>query len=156
MTYDLESFRDDMKALLVDNLSSKISDINTEKGESIIEAIPEANFYSDLNEKIINAKDFIHYGFLPFDEGDSNGAAIGQPVSMFFMTLLTDPDGGEVGENKILRYTRAMFEIFAENATSFQSISDLKLQVLPPEIVNIQDFGWYISGGVYVTGYLVL
>lgn len=156
MTYDLEQFRDDMKALLVDNLAAKIAEIAVEKGESIITEIPEAAYFSDLNEKIINVENFIHYGFLPFDEGDSNANEIGQPVSMFFMAMLTDSDGGDVGENKILRYTRAMFEIFAEKATSFQSISILKIQVLPPELVNIQDTGWYRAGGVYVTGNLIL
>lgn len=157
-TFDLEDFRTTLKAYLVDNMAAKIAELNTLKADSLtLVVIPEAQYFQDFNEKIVNFKDFIYFGFLPFEPGDSNAGEIGQPVSMFFMTLVTDQDGGIVGENKILRYTRAMFEIFRDKATAHANISDLEITILPPEAVSL-DAGseWYKAGGVYVKGTLIL
>lgn len=156
--FDLESFNDRLKAFLVDNMAAKIAEINTEKGnDPVLIEIPEAQYFEDFNEKIVNFENFIYYGFLDFEPGLNNGGEVGQPVSMFFTTMITDQDGGVIGRNKILRYTRAMYEIFQENSTSSGSISDLEITIMPPEFVKIRSGSdWYRAGGVYVKGYLVL
>lgn len=156
--FDLETFRDTLKAYLVDNMTAKVAEINTEKGDDpVLVVIPEAQYFQDFNEKIVNYENFIYFGFLPFEAGDPNAGEIGQPVSMFFMTMIMDQNSGIVGENKILRYTRAMFEIFQANATAEANISDLEIIILPPESIKIESGSeWYKAGGVYVKGYLVL
>lgn len=159
--FDLETFRDTLKAFLVDNMAAKVSEINTEKGDNpVLAEIPEAQYFQDFNEKIVNFDNFIYYGFLPFEDGITNAGEIGQPVSMFFMTFITDQstiNGGIIAENTILRYTRAMFEIFQAESLTEASLSDLEITILPPESVKIEaGADWYKVGGVYVKGYLVL
>jgi len=156
--FDLENFSDTLKAYLVDNMAAKIAEINTEKGDDpVLIEIPETQYFEDFNRKIVNFKDFMYFGFLDFETGIPNAGELGQPASMFFMTFVTDQNSGVIGRNKILRYTRAMFEIFQENATEEANISDLEITILPPEAVKL-DFGsdWYKVGGVYVKGTIVL
>lgn len=156
--FDLETFSDTLKAYLVDGMAAKIAEINTEKGdEPVLIEIPETQYFEDFNEKIVNFKDFMYFGFLPFEPSIPNAGEIGQDTSMFFMTLVTDQNSGKVGRNKILRYTRAMYEIFTANATANANISDLEITILPPESITL-DFGsdWYKVGGVYVKGTVVL
>jgi len=155
--FDLEDYRDLMKAFLVDNMAAKVAEINTEKGDSLLVEIPEAQYFQDFNEKIVNFKDFIYFGFLPFEQGISSGNALGQPVSMFFLTMVSDHAGGIVGENKILRYTRAMMEIFQAESLTDSRISDLELTILPPDLIQIEPGAdWYKAGGIYVKGTVVL
>ena len=155
--FDLEDFRDILKAYLVDNMAAKVAEINTEKGDSLLVEIPEAQYFQDFNEKIVNFTDFMYFGFLPFDPGISSGNSLAQPVSMFFLSMISDHEGGTVGENKLLRYTRAMTEIFQANATANAHISDLEITIMPPELVQIRPGAdWYKAGGVYVKGTVLL
>ena len=155
--FDLEDFRDVLKAYLVDNMVAKVAEINTEKGDSLLFVIPEAQYFQDFNEKIVNVTNFIYFGFLPFDPGISSGNSLAQPITMFFLTMVSDHEGGILGENKILRYTRAMTEIFQENALSNAHISDLEITILPPDLVQIKPGAdWYKAGGVYVKGTVLL
>ena len=156
-SFDLEDFRDILKAYLVDNMVAKVAEINTEKGDSLLVVIPESSYFQDFNEKIVNVTDFIYFGFLPFDPGISSGNSIGQEITMFFMTMVSDHEGGILGENKILRYTRAMIEIFQANALANAHISDLEITILPPDLVQIRPGAdWYKAGGVYVKGTVLL
>ena len=155
--FDLEDFRDVLKAYLVDGMTAKVSEINTEKGDSLLIDIPEAQYFQDFNEKIVNFKEFIYFGFQPFEAGISSGDSLAQPVSMFFVTMVTDQSGGIIGENKILRYTRAMTEIFQAKALSDSRISDLEITILPPDLVKIEPGSeWYKAGGVNVKGTVLL
>ena len=155
--FDLEDFSDVLKAYLVDNMVAKVAEINTEKGDSLLVVIPEAQYFEDFNSDIVNFKDFIYFGFLPFDPGISSGDSLGQPVTMFFLTMTSDVDGGTIGRNKILRYTRAMTEIFQASALKDSRISDLEITILPPDLVQITPGAdWYKAGGVYVKGTVLL
>ena len=156
-SFDLEDFRDVLKAYLVDNMAAKVAEINTEKDDSLLIEIPEAQYFQDFNEKIVNFTDFMYFGFLPFDPGISSGNSLAQPVSMFFLSMISDHEGGTVGENKLLRYTRAMTEIFQANALANSHISDLEITILPPDLVQIRPGpDWYKAGGVYVKGTVLL
>ena len=152
-SFDLEDFRDTLKAILVDNMVAKVAEINTEKGDTLLIVIPEAQYFQDFNKKLVNFKDFIYFGFLPFDPAISTGGQFSQEVSMFFLTMVSDQGGGIVGENKILRYTRAMAEIFQEHSSDNAMISDLEITPLPPDLIQIEPGAvWYKAGGVYVKG----
>ena len=156
-SFDLEDFRDILKAYLVDNMVAKVAEINTEKGDTLLVVIPEAQYFQDFNEKVVNFKDFIYFGFLAFDPGVSSGDSLGQPVTMFFLTMVSEHKGGIIAENKILRYTRAMTEIFQANALENAHISDLEITILPPDLVQIRPGAdWYKAGGVYVKGTVLL
>lgn len=155
--FDLEDFRDTLKAYLVDGMAAKVAEINTEKGDTLLNEIPEAQYTQDLNEKIVNFTEFIYFGFLDFDPPVSSGGQIAQPVSMFFMTVVPDTDGGIVGENKILRYTRAMTEIFQAQALKDSRISGLEITPMPPALVDIEPGSeWHKAGGVFVKGTVLL
>lgn len=155
--FDLEDFRDILKAYLVDNMAAKVAEINTEKGDTLLVVIPEEQYFQDFNEKIINYKEFVYFGFLDFDPPVTSGGKIAQPVSMFFMTIVPDQDGGIVGENKILRYTRAMTEIFQAKTLTDARISDLEITPSPPGLVKIEPGPeWQKAGGVYVKGIVLL
>ena len=101
----------------------------------------------------MNFDSFIYFGFLPFDPAVSIGSQFSQEVSMFFLIMVTDQSGGIIGENKILRYTRAMAEIFQEHSLDNSMISDLEITPLPPDLIKIEPGSeWYKAGGVYVKG----
>ena len=156
-SFDLEDFRDILKAYLVDNMAAKVAEINTEKGDYLLIVIPESDYFQDFNGRIVNVTNFIHFGFMPFDPGVSSGDSLGQPVTMFFMTMISDHEGGILGENKILRYTRAMKEIFQEKSLTDSRISDLEIEIQPPALVEIiPGADYYKAGGVYVKGTVLL
>jgi len=158
MAFDLEDFRDALVLVLQNGMAAKVAEINLEKGDDpVLVEIPAADYFLDFNSRIVNVPQFIHFGFMPFEPSIPNGSEVALPSTMFFSTFTPDQEGGIVGENKILRYTRAMLEIFASASTQIANISELELTPFPPMRVNLDHTSeWYKVGGVHVKGIVVL
>lgn len=152
--FDLEEFRDYFLDMVKTNLADKLIEITADKGDSLEIPMPEDHhFIHTVNDQAISFNRFIHYGFSNI-EAVGNGAAISYTPTLFFAFYFQDLGKGNVAEQKLLRYTRAMTEVVMEQSTKNAIISALKVEPLPPAIVALadQDGSEWKVGAIEITG----
>jgi len=110
--YDIESFVNDMVAILQSKLPAKITAINAEKNDSIVLANID-NYYDDATEQVFNVNQFLHYNITNIS-AKSIGFQTATTVTMFFEIAFIIGNSGNTLQ-KALRYTRAVREVFQEN-----------------------------------------
>lgn len=157
MNYDLEDFRDYFLNLIKDNIDAKIDAINTAKADSITLKKPASeHFVSDINDQALAFDPFIHYGFSEI-KTRSQGGVVQWTPTMFFAFYFISRDKGDVAESKVLRYTKAMAEIIAENFSKNAIISNVEILPLPPTIVIFSDMDGseYKVGAIEIKGSFV-
>jgi len=117
--YDTEDFLDNVKAVLVANLNTKLTAIDAAKTQdtlSLPQVAAAAYAFQGLNEEVINFDPFIVYGVesivtIPQLQGSANDVTVSVVLALC-----------ENGKNEIdrlmLRYSRAMKEVIEENYQS--------------------------------------
>lgn len=112
--FDLELLLNDLKAVAVDNLATKLLAIATEKGDGVVtDPVPtDAYFFQVLHTNAVgNRPVFLYYGA---EDPAANplGPHTAEDYSIFFVVCLRRSAEGEIFETKLLRYCRALKEIF--------------------------------------------
>jgi hypothetical protein len=150
--YDIESLCDDIKAILVANLTAKIMALNTEKADTVTlaDVSAEAYIFQSMNGVTVNYNPFIFYGV---QEIDGEGGQSYTPSRVDVSVILVLEDSGEdidIGR-RMLRYGRALKEVFEEH---FQDTSHgVKLTVqsqVPIEITLMNSSERHRAIGVLV------
>lgn len=157
--YDLESFRDEFLTLFQTEMAAKITAINTEKGAvsgdlDYLTDFTSDQYIADMNEKVMNYESFVFYSWPSVVTTESFAGKYSLEVTMAFEVVFTDMEGGEIANNKILRYTRAMAEIVIEYANKRSSqISNLELSILAPTPIQLnQETPVWKVGGISIKG----
>jgi hypothetical protein len=147
--YDVESFRDDIINLIKDNLDSKINEINLEKSDSNnISLVAAENYYNDINDQVLNANPFVHYGVLTAEPIGSVGIKTSLEVTIFVYVFI-DMLNAVGAETKVLRYIRALSEVIQCDFKKFRASLSI-VQRLPAIVQhNGSDFK---VGGINITG----
>lgn len=127
--YDIESFVNDMVAILQSKLPAKISAINAEKNDTI-ELANIDNYYDDVTEQVFNINQFLHYNIANIDS-KSIGCQTSTTITMFFEIVFITGNSGNTLQ-KALRYTRAIREVFQENSKNGK-YGTLKIADLIPD-----------------------
>ncbi len=131
--FDLESFRDYFLTMIQSAWAAKIAEINAEKSDAItLQDIPSAQYFSDLNESVVNFNEFIHYEFGEIQTITQPRMPAAMVVEMAVAVVVTDPQSGLSAENKALRYTRALAEIIMANASKNPQIGGVEIEVFAP------------------------
>jgi hypothetical protein len=131
--FDLENFRDYFVSLFQVNLGTKLAEINAEKSDSIVLAdFTSDQYFSDMNAKVSNYSKFIFYGFTDILTIPNPRGGFALDVTIAFDIVFSEPEGGTISENMIIRYTRALAEIVSENATRNPQIQDVEVQLFAP------------------------
>lgn len=154
--FDLENFRDYFLGLFQTNLSAKVTAINAEKADSItLSSFVADQYTSDMNEKVLNYEEFIYYGFPEILTNANAGMGFSQEITMSFEVVIADPNGGTLAETKLMRYTRALFEIIEENMQANPQIGDIEIEVFSP-VTLTDNQGSPLSkvGGISIKGTL--
>lgn len=117
--YDLESLLADTLTVLSNNLNTKISEITTEKGDSLeLKTIPtDAYFLQTLNDRMANFDPFVFYGIGEIKPADGAKAGYsGYNVQVEVLVCVRDSGLVDGIAKQMFRYGRALKEIFESNA----------------------------------------
>jgi len=113
MTYDTETFFDELQTFMIANLNTQITAINTEKADDIVlKSIDDsAYFFQSLDERVTNYNPFVFYGLAADVESDGIGPAIAKKLRVHISVISFDLNLPSIGK-RYLRYNRALEEIF--------------------------------------------
>lgn len=151
--FDPEEFRDYFLALVQDNLGAKVTEINTEKGDALITDLTDDQYISSFNDKVMNEESFCYHRIMDIVTEESHAGGVSLRITMMFVFLFTEQQDWGIAEKKILRYTRAVQEIFSENARKESRISDLTIEPFAPDMIALSENSPYMqAGGVQVSG----
>jgi hypothetical protein len=136
--YDAESLLSDIETFLKANLNTKISAITTEKNDGITLRTVDsgAYFFQVLDDKIANFNPIVVYGLTDW-QSDGIGPANAEKVAIEIAIILTDDSQDANIGKKMLRYHRALTELFNENWAKIRSSLKLKITSLPPITIGL-------------------
>lgn len=136
--FDAEDLLDAVLEVMTDNLNARISAIDAEKTAKGKELKPvlatikaSAYFRQSWSEKILNATPAIFYGIEECTPIDGGGVAA-TTYKIFCEVIYTDNGMYNDATNRILRYTRALKEIFEEAFKSVAEMSAIKIETVRP------------------------
>jgi hypothetical protein len=150
--YDLESLLADIKALMLANLNNKITEINTEKNDSIVLAPVDADAYflQQMNGRQMNWPVGIVYGVDDIQSGN-RGPLSNSKFQLSAIIIVTDTgEDIEIG-TRMFRYSRALEEIFRENWTKGNNAVKLEISSLVPiPLTNLNSSEQYRAVGLQI------
>lgn len=146
--YDVESFLTNVKTVFQSNLNTKITELNTEKGDFDIDQIPTDAWYINHIPKVWSYNTFIVWGISDIPLSNQQPGAAIQTVNLFIEACVQDK-GYPVSESviyQLLRYSRALLEVANENFDKLQGYGKLQLDSLSPSLVDISGKRIRMSG----------
>lgn len=151
--FDVENFRDYLRDVLQAGMAAKAAEINAEKGDSLLSDIPSDQYVRNYNDTVLNFDLVLYYKIARIETGESRAGGTDLSVSVVFAVVFSNQDDWDAAESKILRYTRAMLEIFTESGYKNSQISDLRIEPFEPDMVQLSENSpVFQAGGVQVTG----
>lgn len=137
--YDLEQLLFDLRDICKANLGTKLAAIDTEKNDGTTMSVPAqtAYFFQSLTKNQAAAEDvFVFFG-MDDPIADGLGPMTIEEVEIFFIVMLKQTAESEQYLQRMLRYTRALKEIFQENFNSTPMKNKLRVSSLSPVSFNI-------------------
>lgn len=153
--YDIESLSADLVGILKTNFATKLAAITTEKGDSLTLLVPDTTrgyLFQSLEFSAAAAQPvFVFWGLDdPIPEG-SSGQATAQKIDFFFILMLQDTAENATFMTRLLRYMRAMKEIFEENYTKINRVARLSVSSLAPvPLGDLNGAGSFKATGVRI------
>jgi hypothetical protein len=151
--YDIENLLTDLAAIAKTNLNTKIAAITAEKNDDIVLKTIDSGAYffqSLAKNRAASYPVFLFYG-MDDPTADGIGPGTAETVNIFFLVVLQDTAEEEVYMTRLLRYSRALKEIFEENYATIRRVSRILVSNLAPvsfEIENVS--GTFKAVGVKV------
>ena len=111
----IEDFLNCSIALVKEQINAKLAEIDAERGDFTLKPIDLDNgiVFQSLNNLPVNFDPILFYGIDQVDS-DSIESAQGETWDLEFSIILADPQD-RTADKRILRYQRALKEIFSEN-----------------------------------------
>lgn len=136
--YDLEDMLDDILAVMVSGLNTKIAAIEAEKIAKskaltpTLAPIGATSYYrQSWSEKILNTNPAIFYGIEDVRTTDG-GSVAAEVVKVFCEVVLCDNGMTNDAHSRIARYARALKELFQENYGSIATVGQIKIETVRP------------------------
>lgn len=125
---DLESVVDAVIAFLKLNLNTRLTEITTEKGDSLtLTPVPDAAYFLDYIGKEVNFNPFVVVGIEDPEVLDTAGAATLMRYGISVAIIIDDTGGDTEIARRLLRYQRAIRDVFERN---WNSVADsIKFEV---------------------------
>jgi len=113
--HDFEDVLAEIKSIVSSNFNTKLSALETEKGDGITLPTVDSNAYfmQSMNDDAANFDPFIVYGIEDI-QTDSIGYQSSEKIFVSVVILLSD-NGRDAINEIMFRYSRALKEIFEEN-----------------------------------------
>ena len=144
MKYDAEYIVDVILDVVKDNLNTKLSDISTEKNDSITLAdIPSSAYFFNHMPVNNNISSFVVYGITETEVLDNAGMGVLKRYSVDIELVLSGltNKSRETLERTLMRYTRAIEEVLAENWDNINLTGKLILNQIPAQTFQIEESG---------------
>lgn len=154
--YDLENLLADCLGVVTSNLNTKLAAITSEKGDGLaLETLDPAQiFFQDLNKSDAAASNlFLFYG-IEDPQADGIGPATALRNELFFILVLKDTGETTVFMKRLLRYMRAMQEIFQDNYDKIPRVGKIAVSSLSPVSFTIEGGGSFKAVGVKIRAIL--
>ena len=155
--YDLESLITDLKAICQANLNAKLTAIDAEKADGLTSfQIPTtAYLFQDLRQESIAPHKAIMFFGVDDPESNGIGPATLERVEIYFIVICQRlPDALEY-HTRLLRYMRALKEIFEENWHKIPNANRFTISSLSPTTLEGPGFqAGYKAVGVKVQAIL--
>lgn len=153
--YDIETLLYEIKDFVSNNLNTKLQAITTEKGDSVtIPDIPAAAYaVQSVDDKIMNFPSWVL-----IETFDIRTVGTGPSTSKDYAILVMVVVGGTQNQGdqvrKVLRYGRALEEIFEQNYDKVSSLKlKLKVESIPPQdYTNLNGTKRFRTIGVILSG----
>lgn len=135
--FDTETFLKSAVSLLKANLNSKITAINTAKGDFNLEAINADAWFFNLIPKRFSRDVFVIYGILEEGSADVIDTTSLRKIVLQFEVGLNDKNwkDSEAAVYRLLRYRRALEETVSDNFRKFGNGKKVKVDALTPASV---------------------
>ncbi len=148
---DLETVEEKILEIVQNNLPAKITEINTEKGDALLEQIPNKDYYSDFYQEELTASLFIHYGIAESQVQSVRGD-FATTWNIFYNVLVEQQNDLSNIRKKILRYTRALQEVITDNADKISryTTSPEILSIAPEDLTDITNQTPFKMGGIII------
>ena len=150
MKIDIELIETKIKELLQTGFAAKVAEINSEKGDDLLENVDNEFWYNDLYTAEILENIFIHYG-LENISVESIGYNNAEEWKVFYKIYIEKQNNLEVVRSAVLRYSRVFKEILQE---SIDEISQLGAGIAemtvtePQDLVDINNQTAFKQGGI--------
>lgn len=151
--YDIETFINEVISVIQAGLPTKISDINTEKGDSLLVTIPNGDYFNNIMQQVLNINQFIYYPIVDIVT-DANGPNTAITVTLQ-VSVIFDNTNGSATIEKVLRYSRALREVVQENFKPSGSASRLKITEFAPQEIQLNEGSDFKMGGIHITATIV-
>lgn len=135
---DFETILDEVKAVMTENLNARITAITAEKGAGVsLRAIDaQAYFLQTLDQRPAMFDPFVFYGISDI-KGDGGHSGTPMKITMFCIIICADNGEDDQTARRMLRYQRALREIFEENFDLPESSVKLSVSSLVPVEVTL-------------------
>ncbi len=132
--YDIESLLVDMVAFMKANLPGKLTAITTEKGDSLTLTAPANASYTFQAPSfaMANYNPFLLYGIDDILPDRGEGPATAKPYQLFVIIGLNDEGNDPNLFTRLLRYQRALEDLFEANWASIASSVKFRVSGLVP------------------------
>lgn len=150
--YDLEALLADVEALLKTKLNDKLDAIATDKNDGITCPHIDATLgyiQQSLDARVMNLAQFVFYGVENITTIAIKGGSANQ-YTLDILVLVSDDGGDKDKLKKLLRYQRALKEIFEENYGAFPSGQMTVTSGIPQDIKLIDSSNSYRVIGIFV------
>lgn len=136
--HDIEEVLGDIETFLKANLNTEITNLNTEKADSITLATvsSSAYFMQSLNNEIVNHNPFIFYGISQV-QSRSIGSATAKTYNIQVVLVIIDGQQVDIGK-RLLRYSRVLSDLFERSWDRITKIGIGKFQVTSLEPIAFQ------------------
>ena len=140
--YDHESLATDIENLLLDNLSTKITALNTEKGDDLLETIPrEAYHFQSLDFSEVVDRVALLYGLFE-PQADSAQGTTAEEVSIEIYVIMARQSNNEsdkIQAKRAFRYRRALREVIEDNFDELINGSNMEVSNLDLVPLTFED-----------------
>lgn len=132
--YDVESLLNDLKAIVVNNINTQLALIDVEKNDGVTMGEIDDNAYFFQSLQMSTAANYPVFVFYGIDDPVTSGIghATSKAIDVFFIVVLQDTAENAVYMTRLLRYGRAMEEIFEKNFATITRAARLLVSSLAP------------------------
>jgi hypothetical protein len=150
--YDLEALLADVEAVLKANLPSQLTAIDSEKNDGItLKQIDNAAYFAQtLNQGVAAYDPYLAYGVID-QSPDGNYGGTADRISIQVVIVLSDPGQDPSVLKRILRYQRALRQVFESNWEKTRKNIKIRVEpTLPVQLTELDTSKSFRAVGVQI------
>lgn len=154
MKYDVEKLEADLLALVKAKLPAKITEINTDKADSITLLVPtDAQYFNTTDDEASASNQILTvlYGLTGGSPISIQSATAEENQYIFLIYFNNLNLAAGIVRRSLLRYTRAFKEVFEENFDRLSFVSNMNIITIAPQLWRENEKSpVYKVAGVYI------